>query len=537
MGLARELVERMKEELEQKKVSRKAILNRLALLDADLDMMDELIISLDKKSSDMINIINTKIDAVRDAYNARIEANCKSGLVWKSIEIINYGPFQYTSYEATKDTNSEDIIPYYGLKYIQKPLDRDYGSTIVSQFSGDVENGKPIIIVTSQNGVSPNINVGDIITDSISSPQVFIESDLPTVVGFGTTEGISPVEVLVGGISTNSNVFYHFGSGDYDLVELGMNFTLPNTNIIPNSTEVVGFGTGNWPIEYFDENGDLQVSQLSVNTILLSNPATDYIEESKFYVGIVTSYPTIMLSTSATTNKTNVPFIALNTDENIDVNFDYTSNPNSPIKIGILQSSELGIGGSISLDNSGESPETKVFNVGSTYVDPTLKETKCLLRSDSRWENNQCVINPEPIVGSGRPEYSIGTDYWPIIKSGIAPYYVTKYAEEGDIVRSSGTIDFGYTQIPPFPQPSPSECSNLTQQINAALAEYELEKSKYEGKIQEYSQVSQALRIEREKVQLYAWSLLQGSSKLLEEITQTESFISKIDSFDFEELN
>lgn len=555
----RELIDKLIRELEQKRKSREVLLDQLGVLDAEIDLIDKLIKPLDEKVFNIFEEeINPKVLPIKEAYDARIEANCKSKYKWENlgstISFLEFGEF--STFKVVENEEVKSFTPYFGLKFFQKPMDREYGTKIKAEFIGSVEDGNTVIAVTDRQGIPKNIEIGNTITDSLDLPEIFSLGNLPKIVGFGTTSSVGILTTLIGGIEEDSNIFHHFGLGNIGLVSPGMVLSLPN--ILPDRTEVVSIGSGTWPIEYFDEDGELVSTTVPTTTLVLDKNSLDGTEESEFTVGILTNYPAIFLSTTTSSTKQGVNFKVLRIKDDIDEEFDFTSNPNAPLKIGIINENRYGIGNSAIIDNSGLPNITETWNPSSEYINPTLSEEECSLQiverkgviikditEKSRWDpelsdgEGACVINPEPEIGAGAEEYFIGNEQWPTfygteIGSEIG---TLQYASPGTTVRVSGSFPDGelpsslsYTSIPPGG--FPDNCNSLDNAIETAEEDYEEAVSKYRPEAERYVKTSTILRKERENKQRYAWSILQSSAKLLEEIREGEVLLEELDKLD-----
>lgn len=527
MSAARELKEKIKAEVAQKKKSREALLDQLAIVDAELDLLDEIIRPYDINALRFINNINVTVGPVGDAYNERIESGCRSDLIWEEQGAeFSFGPYfgsngveieEQITWKVVKNSATEDSTPFYGIKYYQKPLDRDYGTNIIGNFIGSVETGSSVIAVTQDPSILNSIRVGDTITDSLDTPEIFSLGELPEVIGTGTTSSVGFVTTLTGGITTGSNQFYHYGAGSTSNVTTGMVLSLPG--ILPDKTLITGFTSGTWPLEYINSAGVLTTTDIISNVLTLNKSALDYIEESQFTVGIITNYPGIFISTSVGVTKSNVEFTALRISRDVDAGFDYLSNPNSPLTIGIINSSNIGAGGSAFLDNSGEPNRISTWDPGKSYRNPITNE----------------IVNPEPEVGGGKVSYNKGTLEWPVItrnSSDEVPITTTTYAQEGDMVRVStgSSVGIGYVGIPSGG--FPPNCGALDAAISSAEAANQAAINNNEDKARDNVNITKALRKERERRQMYAWSLLQGASKLREEIQEGEELIGQLDRID-----
>ena len=556
MSNSSDIIEEYKLEIIRKKNQLNNLLDQLSLIDIKLDKYDGLIDPIDESTLPLSGEVNASVDAVKAAYDARIASGCRTDLKW--VEIESPTPFnigQYKVWEVQKNPDTYDYKPKVGLKYYKKPLDRDYGSTLVAEFYANVSSGSTIIAITDEDGNPtsrpPELKINDTISDDIDNPSIYSPGNLPEIVGFGETISVGVITSLIGGISTGSNVFNNFGAGSFVGIKTGMTLVHlgvgTNPPVIPYLTTITGFGSASQPIEYYGEDGVLETSLLTVNTLILSANATDYIEEGEFFVGILTNYSAVFLSTEASRSGLTTDLIALRVDSQIYKGFDYTKSPNSPIKIGIIGSSTVGTGGSVYFDESGIENEFDKYKPGKTYVDSTKKnKNDCLyksdgtLRSNTTWnkDTRECIRNAEPEVGAGRGGYNIGTTQWPTIKTsngGDPPIYTIKYAPEGTrvTVAATATDVIGYAAGPPPLGVFPPNCSSFDNTINNSLNSYTQTRNKNVPAIKQTASISNKLRKQREKLQRYAWSILQSASKLDEEITELEAVISDISNFDF----
>lgn len=556
MSNSSDIVEEYKLEIIRKKQQLNNLLDQLALIDLKLDKYDSLIDPIDQSTLPLSGEVNASVDAVKVAYDARIASGCRTDLKWVQIETPTlFFVEEFETWEVQKNSDVYDYKPKVGLKYYKKPLDRDYGSTLVAEFYANVASGSTVIAITNESGnptiTASSLKIGDTITDDIDNPSIYSPGNLPEIVGFGETISVGIITSLIGGISTGSNVFNNFGAGSLVGIETGMAIVHLGVGtdppVIPYLTTITGFGTASQPIEYYDGDGVLETSTLTVNTLILSANATDYIEEGEFFVGILTNYSAVFLSTEASRSGLTTDLVALRVDSQIYKGFDYTKSPNSPLKIGIIGSSTVGRGSSVYFDESGIENEFDTYKPGKTYIDSTKNnKNECLYKSDGSLRPNtiwnkdtrECIRNAEPPVGAGRGAYYIGTTQWPTItksNGGDPPIYTTTYVPEGTriTIASTATNVIGYAAGPPPNGIFPTNCPSYDTAINNALNSYTQTRNENVPAIQQTTSISNTLRKQREKLQRYAWSILQSASKLDEEITELEAVISEISNFDF----
>ena len=522
MTFSQEIIQELQNDLESKRNQKEALLSQLSLLDVRIDKYDSLISNIDEDALNTINIINTKVTALKQAYDARIAANCKSNLGWVLVE--SWRPSYYrgsfgsnsTYYKYRVQKVGVASTPYRGMKYYQKPLNRDYGANIITTFNGTISAGSTAITILDNNSqISVLSKVGDLVVDNLNVPVVFSQSNLPSIVGFGTTQVVGIVTTLVGGISTGSTIFAHYGPGISTIgIDTGMLFECVG---VVTST-VVGFGTTTFPVQFLNEDGFYETSEVPCDSVILSSSAVNGAIEAVFTVGIVTTSPSILISTSAVGSATSTLFTIIRPGD-IDTNFDYLQNPFDPLNIGIINSSTTGVGHSIFLDISGNPVETQTWNSNSSYFDSST--------------NTQ--VNPEPLVGAGRAEYYVGTLSWPalITCNNLGICSATRVPEGTVAITStSNPTSLGTTSVGPAIVGIDS-CSKLREDIEKAEEYLEVTIKKYQSQIEPLINITRALRQDRDRKQLQAWSILQALGSVTEEIQRLETDINSLVNTNF----
>lgn len=570
MSASQEIINEMKQDLERKVKAREGVLDRLAIADIEIDLLSGVIKGLDSASLPFINNINQVVPSIQAAYDARIAADCRTDLIWEEGEpitafVVGQGNQTFIPYTVVKNSATADFEPFQGIKYYSKPSQRDYGSSLVAEFDALVTEGSKVVGIVGVDGeptttVPSSIQINDTLIDSFDNPIVFTTGDLPEVTGFGTTEIVGIVTTLVCGITTGSNILRNFGAGNIGIVSVGMVVMDPTVTgndpsysgtLSSNGwTKITGFGTANQIIEYYSPSGILTTSTLQVPTLILDKPAQNYLEEGSFRVGILTQVPALFISTAALVSYGSTQMYVIRNDRDIDAGFDYLKSPNTPLKIGVMGSGDVGVGNSVFYDDSGDPNETKRYNPSKTYVDPLLKnKNDCLFKNDgsprpnTTWNSStkECIRRAEPPVGAGRVNYNIGTTQWPTLTvctggGGSPVVCTTSYAPEGTMVMVGGTTGptISYANIGPSGKnPSGSAC----QALNAAIqtAESNLTNTINQNRPQAEALVnrSEVLRNRRSEKELYAWSLLVSAARLREEIDLLKKQISEMEGFDF----
>lgn len=560
MSNTEDIIIQIKEELESKIRQRQGILDQLKLVDVILDKMDVVITNIDRDSLTYINKINPTITAVKTAYDARIEAGCRSNLEWVLVDTESHysnrydDDAEYVTYEVKEIESLKDQNNYHGLKYYSKPSDKDYGSTLINEFQGIARAGSTVLGIHSSSFESINasvldypqfIKVGDAIIDNVENPQLFSGSDVPKVVGLGFTDFVGVVTTIIGGIDAGSNIFRHFGAGSLaditTLVAAGERIALNEPFVTGNANPtnvfsvgfatVTGIGTGTQTINYRNQLGVSVTDTIDIETLILSESAAQTVPEQRFAVGIITSIGAYFLDTAAKGDSGITTFFGIRQDKDLDGAFDVAANPHSPVKIGTLNNSTAGIGHSIFYDISGNPGIT-------TNWRPETAHDKIRVK---KGDNIPAVR--EPKVGAGNAPYNIGIASWPIVVEDDGEGNVTEtYAEKGDVLLFSSDssttapsglpVSTGYASVPPSGS-IPGNCGTLDSNISDAESLMNSTIAENESIGRGIIAMAIVLRENRENKQMLAWSLLQASRALREDILKLRTQVRGLQNTDF----
>ena len=521
-----EIIDDLAENIELKTKEREMMLDQLSFMDVEIDKIDEIIKKIDENVPPLAKEINDEIDKVKAAYDARISAGCRSDLEW----VID-GSFENSNdedgvaYVVAKRTPI--VAGYYGLKFYQKPLNRDYGSNLIAGFTGNIGIGSTGLgFVGGEVSEFDNIQIGDEITDGIDAPTVFDLGNLPKVVGIGTTNTPTGISTsVVGNITGGTNILKRVGVGSTSAVPIGSGIAM--TGILPDNTIVTDYGTASTTYSLIQDTGPnagkVQTVTRDVYTFVLSNNALVGMSSARFHVGIMTVAPALFLSTSATESAFRQQFYSIRTAEDPDTDFDYEKNPIDPVNIGLIGNNNLGIGHSVEIINNGHPVgpfswhqiRAACFNVGGG--------------------RREC-IDQEPDQGAGAAIYYEGAvpgAVWPVlINAGSTdPIWVS----EGRQVVIYGTTPPGYESTPSQFVSVPDETP-----YNAAIASAEAARdaviARNEPRMVSYAAQSDALRKVRDEKELKAWGMLQGAAYNREEIAKLTHQMNQLLEGDFSEF-
>lgn len=479
--------------------------NQLLLLDLKIDSYDTIIQNIDKEIIVFLDEINVGINSVKTAYETRVSAGCSSDLHWLPISTQTYTvegtSYTILDYICTKNSNVREDYNYYGVKYYRKPLNQDYDSNIIEEFSGTISLGSSSLAIVGSASTF-KYQIGDTIVDNIDNPVVFSSANLPTIVSFGTTSLVGTSTDFGGTISFGSTIIAHVGVGTTVGINTGDSISLSGV-IAPNTT-VVGFGTTTisltnvWKPNWGGPGVGSFISTTGVtNSLIISIASIGSTTNGNFKVGLLTSYSSINLSNISIFSAENSNFTVIRNTQTSYTEFDSTNNPIDPVTIGIMNNNSVGFGHSLKLVNNG-SP------IGPFQWNEVLGEEYA----------------PEPNCGASYARYYPGNNSWPTKteysynSAGIVIGFVTTYAQEGDVVTvglgsTPSKFGIGYTGTSQL-NPSAGTCNPLNTAIANAIASRDNIISINSPKINGLINSSSALRRLRDKFESHAFSILQG---------------------------
>lgn len=506
----------------------------LAIKDAILDEYDELIEKIDKKNYPMIADINTKIKAVADAYKARISAGCLSDLTW----VLKSSSTKYSkayagtrttkTWKVEKDPSQRVQINRYGLKYYRYPKDRDYGSNVTAEIEdASIDQFTTTLVIFDQDdqynldgttNILKGVKNGDFVTDNLDEPQIFRTGNLPVVVGLGTTSYPGIRSTFTGFCTSVDNKIYSDGvlGSVLDYAQVGdFIYDFSGNGLLPaNGVKILGIGTVDVPLNLDGNTNSEVTSKVATIDGTVNGTATDV----TFTVGIVSTYQAAFLSTTPQVAGVNSSFTFIR-NEGGDIEFDSAANPIDPVKIGTIQGKkDYGKGHKLLRQNNGDPEKTKT------------------------WREVQ--QEPEPDVGSSFEEYWVGAESWPQWQpSDGQTRGPAVYVDEGFtvVVSSGGTETPGLPSMtpiaPPTPNPSNSECNNLTSAITAAESDMNSTINTNVPKVDYLLKGSTTLRNLRAEDQTQAWSYLQGIGYQNSKSKENSLNADEIGDFNWSELD
>jgi len=510
-------------ELDRKLAEVEMLKDQLTIMDVKIDRFDALIQNIDREIIPLVEEINVAIGSVKTAYDARISAGCKSDLYWEQIgtQSYEYGGLSAfnTIYECKKNPNVRTDYGYYGAKYYRKPQNQDYGANIVKEFLGTISIGSASLAILDNGGTS-NLQVGDTITDNVDNPTVFSSANLPSIVGFGTTAIVASSTQFSGKISVGSTIIAHTGIGTTGNVNVGDTISL--SGVLALNTTVAGIGTTTTTQTVWNPNyggagvGSMISTSVSVKSLIVSVAAIGSTTNGIFTVGILSTFPSVILSGASIKAATNTSFTDIRTTQTEATTFDYSNNPIDPVTVGIMGNDTLGLGHKLVRVNNG-SP-VGPFQWKEVMTSSFEDKTDAQLNDSERYLR---TTYPEPACGAGYARYYPGNTEWPIKNTftyGFGGYSdptstsTPSYAKEGDTV----TVGFGFTSpfgigIANAPETSPTQdCNVLQTAITTAETSRDAIITRNTPKIDSLIASASALRSIRDKMEGQAFAVLQG---------------------------
>ena len=510
-------------ELDRKLAEVEMLKDQLTIMDVKIDRFDVLIQNIDKEIIPLVDEINVAITSVKTAYDARITAGCKSDLHWEETSRITYRLKDSTStvitYTVLKNPSVREDYNYYGAKYYRKPQNQDYGANIVKEFLGTISIGSTSLAIFSDDGTS-DLQVGDTITDNVDNPIVFSSANLPSIVGFGTTVIVGTSTQFGGTISSGSTIIAHTGIGTTGNINIGDTISL--SGVLALNTTVAGIGTTTitltdvWDPDAIGIGSGAFISTTGVtNSLIVSVAAIGSTTNGSFTVGILSAFPSVILSGASIDEAINTNFTCIRTTQIEATTFDYSNNPIDPVTIGIIGNDTLGLGHKLVRVNNG-SP-VGPFQWKEVMTADFADKTDAQLNENERYLR---ATYPEPACGASFARYYPGNFSWPIKQTftygsgGFPPASTSSlYAQEGDTVTvgSGLTTPFGigYTGVSSI-NPSAGVCNPLNTAITTAEESRDAIIARNTPKIDSLIASASALRSIRDKMEGQAFAVLQG---------------------------
>ena len=399
----------------------------------------------------------------------------------------------------------------YALQLYDEPYTKDIGDTFKASFIGTMAVGSDKLTVMEPvgAGISEEMEVGYIVIpdrEGVFSGTVKITGittglvdlrDVPNLTGITTYSQFVNILTLDQTPSIpvvlNDDTFTSFKLlGDPDTAPLGAIGTVTSNgntygisktfDLIPTTSSMRGYGS----LVKIITNTDGGIGQVIPQT-----GGEDYA------VGeILTVDGTLLgVSTTSTADDLTFPVRTVAADDRFRYRMDpWDSNPFVPQEVGILSTSNVGVGVSIQLDVTGDPPAAQSW-------DPN--EAGFIVEYSDRGKPMAGPVT-EPLVGGGKVYYPVGFSSRPMRYGSVA--------EEGEIMTGVQVDDF-YSAYEDLPSCSSDITTAITNAIGIA-SEKETSFLSKTGTNNLLIDTSNALRIQRNELSLRIWGNRQAVSKL-----------------------
>ena len=459
----------------------------ISALNASKEDHDFAINALDTLCFNQTNEINDAINDVGAAYQAKVDAGCRSDLLWR---VVSYSPGSGTPSDPA--TWGLECIRVQAGNYEQKS-----SSGIGSAFAFVEPNGTGGI-TSSHRSDGVLANVVGFATDFYHGIKVFDEpyaqsvSDTFVLGGVGTCGlGTNRLYLMNPTKSATNTV------GDQNVgLKTGMIIQSETGGIFPQtSVDIVGIGTTMADLRSIDAGISTYATEITVLT-LESNT-----------IGMATapmpdgSWPNFIISKDP--NSLSVEDWAVDMKDPAYV----------PQTLKMMNSTSIGTGTSVAYDNSGEPNiirEWNPFLLG--FVDP----------------NDWSTVVTRPEVGAGRSHYIVGFGSFPVISgSTAATLGQTKTVEAAALTDGSLYNDITTTCA-----------TQQTNLVNAISSRDTLESELVSGfsTFEARLDLSNSIREDRNQINLHIWAYRQQIGNCDADEASDKTFKGVMESTEFTDI-
>lgn len=427
--------------------------DQILIIDGEKEIYNNAISNIDRNLLEQIDDINNYLVGVQSAYQERVNVGCRTDIFWQVVGVdTTVMPYEY-SITATKLTLNG--YPITGI------------TTVGLGTTGTV--------IATKSGISTVDDLYGWQEDNLYGLKYY---DEPYTRDIGDTSVATFIGTCAFG-TKNLIVMLPYEDGISNDFEVGQVVTCSTDGIFAgNSNTIVGLGT---------TTADLSKVSPGIGTTNATVPV------------IVLNVNTIGVVTAPQADGSFITFTVLDDPDNIgsisDYEVGFTKNPFSPQQIGILESSsQIGIGISIYLDNSGNPSATQSWKPENAITGV---------------EDVDDVV--EPSVGAGKIYYKVGFTSAPSTFGGAsrAPEGTTLIGiTEADMI--SYFIDL-------------STCSTEETAISNSITARNSAESNFNSGISTFNSLLSAardLRSERSDYNLRIWGLRQSIGKQTEIINR-----------------
>jgi len=440
MGLSTDITNRLNSQINSKTEGISFFRDQILIVDGEKELYDNAITIIDTDLLNQIDEVNDTIYAVEDAYQERINVGCRTDLFWVVTGIDTTSP--PTQYDLTVTKMS---VVGYGTTSLYYVDWSGVGATTTDLLIGFQEDNLHGIKYYNEPLTK---DVGD-----------------TTVGSFIGTVGVA---------STILTLMTPYSDGSSNFLTAGQLVTSSKVGVFAGTNNtIIGIGT--------------TVADLSA-----VNPG----------IG-TTTVPTIILDVSAIgiasapeSDGTFVTFTILDDPDNVSslssYSIPFTANPFSPQTIGIMTGGTIGIGRTLSYDNSGYPSNPQSWRPENAITGiPDVED----------------VVAPD--VGAGKVYYRVGF--------ASEPTYLGTPQTEGTTVTVTSFSSL-YTTL--------SSCTTEEAALTAAINARDAKESEFSSGISTFNttlNADTAIREERDEYNLRIWGLRQSIGGEIEEIERYQA--------------
>ena len=454
--------------------------DQVVILDDKKSKWDNAIFKLDNEILGEIEIVNRALDDVKDAYQDRIVSGCRTDMFWMLTNVDTTGDTEWTfrctrlngrgyteivhdvvginsthfymlepgassvsgitTRPLTGDEFGFDPRNYFGIKYYDQAFAQDIGDTFVTSFIGTMKQASNLLTVMNpvSAGSSEVLEAGQIVLcgkDGVFPSTTTIvgvnttQTDLrgiPSLVGIGTS--LTTVNIL--NLSNSAGLAVSAPEADGSFVSFRV-LDDPDSGPLVSISTVTSNGNAYGVSQEYEEVATTSNRQGSGCLVLVKTNASGGIGTvipqtggMKYTRGETITISGDLLGGIAGTDDVTVlvDWLQSTIGSRQQYMLPFEADPFSPQTVGIMQTSNLGIGVSTVLDHSGNPKGTQSWNLWLDGVDL----------------GNGVIVSP-PNVGSDKSWWTVGFSTRPI--NGVSA------AEEGDIVTTDDLSDL-YGSLP-----------------------------------------------------------------------------------------
>ncbi len=409
MGLATDISINASESIQQSLEQIEFFQDQIKIIDNEKLLYDNAIRRMDANLVDQTNVVNRAFNDVETAYQDRIAGICKTDLFWRVTNLnTQLADPEYTLVCTKLTPGGYDILDKNGVAGLGSTVGYLHPGTDTIQYypCNDTIQEETGIGFGYTFGFDPRNYYGLKYFDEPYSHDIG-----DTLVGnfIGTiTQGQSTLTIM-----------NPVGAGLSEVLRVGQLIVAEDDSIFAGVTKITGITTALTDLHYIESLVGIGTSLSFVNILTLDNTALQSVQAPRNN-GTYASFE--ILDDPDTVANTGRYQYQLSKD----------TDPFTPQIVGIMQTANIGIGVSISLDNSGHPTAAMGW-------DPTLNGWDI-----SMDPNREEIVYP-PKVGSGRCFWREGFSNFPRASAGSD----TK-AVEGDIVaveRDSGDLENMYGSL------------------------------------------------------------------------------------------